>query len=197
MEAPARGPAIPRLHVVTDDAVLARVEFPRRAAGLLSAGGGAVALHVRGPGTPGGPIREAARARAGPARASGACLGVNDRVDVALAGGAAGAHLGVRSLPVPEARRLLGPARLLGVSVHSEAEGASAAAEGADWIFAGTIYDTASHPGLTPKGPAFVERVAEASAGVTPPIASTGTPGRVAEVLAHGAAGVAVIRGIW
>ena len=189
--------AVPRLHLVTDDAVLARPGFRSRAAALLAAGGAALALHVRGPRTPGGPLLDLVRALREPACASGALLIVNDRLDVALAGGAHGAHVGARSLPVAEARRLLGPRRRLGASVHTVAEGAEAAGGGADWIFAGTVYETASHPGRRGLGPAFAGRVAGASAGV--PVLAIGgvTPERVGEVLAAGAAGVAVIRGIW
>ena len=188
---------VPRLHLVTDDAVLSRPGFLSQAGELLAAGGASVALHVRGPGMPGGPLLGWARALREPARASGAWLVVNDRVDVALAAGADGAHLGTRSLPVAEARRLLGHSRRLGVSVHTAAEGAEAAAGGADWIFAGTIYETASHPGHPGLGPAFAGRVAGASAGV-PALGIGGvTPGRVGEVLAAGAWGVAVIRGVW
>jgi thiamine-phosphate pyrophosphorylase len=188
---------VPRLHLVSDDEVLARGGFVDAASALLELGGAALALHVRGPGMPGGPLLELARSLRAPARAAGAMLVVNDRVDVALAAEADGAHLGARSLPAAEARRLLGPGRRLGVSVHAAAEAAEAAVGGADWIFAGTIWATESHPGRPGAGPALVGRVVEASAGV--PVLAIGgvTPSRVGEALAAGAWGVAVIRGIW
>jgi len=206
MTAPSRvGSAVPRLHLVTDDAVLARPGFVQAASPLLARGGAAVALHVRGPATPGGPLLELARALREPARAAGAWLVVNDRVDVALAAGADGAHLGARSLPVSAARRLLRSGMGLGVSVHAAAEGAEAAAAGADWIFVGTIWETASHPGRSGQGPGLVAAVASAVAsavggapGRVPVLAIGGvTPQRVAEVLAAGGTGVAVIRGVW
>ncbi|MHB1192738.1 MAG: thiamine phosphate synthase [Longimicrobiales bacterium] len=188
---------VPRLHLVTDDAVLSRPGFRSRAADLLAIGGAAVALHVRGPGTPGGTLLELVRSLLGPARASGSLLVVNDRVDVALCAGAGAAHLGARSLPLADARRIFGARGCLGVSVHAVAEGAEAAAGGADWIFAGTTYETESHPGRPGLGPAFAGSVAEVVAGV--PVLAIGgvTPGRVEEVLAAGAWGVAVIRGVW
>lgn len=187
----------PRLHLVTDDAVLSRPGFRPRAEALLAAGGPALAFHVRGPGTPGGTLLDLVRSLRDPAGASGSLLVVNDRVDVALAAGAGGTHLGVRSLPLAEARRILGARGRLGVSVHTVAEGAEAAAGGADWIFAGTIYGTQSHPGRRGLGAAFAGRVAEAAAGV--PVLAIGgvTPGRVGDLLAAGAWGVAVIRGVW
>jgi thiamine-phosphate diphosphorylase len=193
------GPArpVPRLHVVTDDTVLTRPGFRECAAAVLAAGGAALALHIRGPATSGGPLVEEARALLAPARAAGTWLVINDRVDVALAVGADGAHLGVRSLPVSVARRLLGSPGRVGASVHSMAEAETAVTEGAEWIFAGTVYGTPSHPGQKPAGPAFLGDVARVAGGV--PVLAIGgvTPGRVAEVLAAGAWGVAVIRGVW
>jgi thiamine-phosphate pyrophosphorylase len=188
---------VPRLHLITDDAVLRRPGFTSHAAALLAVGGTALALHVRGLGTPGGTLLELVRSLRGPARASGSLLVVNDRVDVALCAGADGAHLGARSLPLADARRIFGARGCLGVSVHAVAEGAAAAAGGADWIFAGTIYETETHPGRPGLGPAFAGRVAEVARGV--PVLAIGgvTPGRVGEVLAGGAWGVAVIRGVW
>lgn len=189
--------SVPRLHVITDDSVLDRPNFREAAAAVLRAGCAALALHVRGPATPGGRLLAVARALGAPARAAGSWLVVNDRVDVALAAGADGAHLGVRSLSVAVARRLLGPGVRVGASVHSLAEAEAAAEEGADWIFAGTIYGTPSHPGREPAGPAFAGDVARAARGA--PVLAIGgvTPGRVHNVLEAGAAGVAVIRGVW
>src|SRR5207249_4389843 len=74
-----------------------------------------------------------------------AWLIVNDRIDVALALGADGAQLGVRSLPVADARRAA-PQMRLGASVHSVAEAVAAVGDGASWVVLGTIYPTRSHP---------------------------------------------------
>jgi thiamine-phosphate pyrophosphorylase len=121
---------------------------------------------------------------------------VNDRLDIALAVGAAGVHLGIRSLPPSEARRLLGAGRLLGVSVHSASEAVEAAESGADYLFVGTLFETPSHPGAAPRGPEFMGSVASR---VALPLVGIGgvTPERAAEVLASGGHGVAAIRGIW
>ncbi len=193
----ARAPAPPSFHVVTDDDVLSRPGFVETACALLRVGGSALALHVRGPRTPGGPLLALARSLVEAAGAEGSWLVVNDRVDVALAAGAAGVHLGERSLPVTEARRLLGARARVGASVHSARAGADAAREGADWIFAGTVYPTPSHPGLGARGAGFVAEVA-AAAGGRPVLAIGGvTRPRIAEVMTAGASGVAVIRGVW
>jgi len=69
---------------------------------------------------------------------------INDRIDVALAVDADGVHLGVQSLPVTAARKLLGPDRLLGVSTHHLVEIAAAAQDGADFVTFGPIFYTAS-----------------------------------------------------
>jgi len=67
---------------------------------------------------------------------------VNDRVDVALLVKADGVHLGQMDLPVAQARRLLGPARIIGVSTHNEREARKALARGPDYIAVGSIFPT-------------------------------------------------------
>ncbi|GMV05135.1 MAG: thiamine-phosphate synthase [Gemmatimonadota bacterium] len=188
---------VPRLHVVTDDAVLADPAFPSRARRLLVQGGAGLALHVRGPRTPGGTLLRLAAPLAAAAAEAGALLVVNDRVDVALASGAAGVHLGRRSLPVAEAKRLLPSGVLVGASVHGAGEAAQAQACGADWAFVGSVWATPSHPDVAGGGPALLRAAAEAAPRV--PLLAIGgvTPARVGEALRAGAHGVAVIRGIW
>ena len=197
---------IPKLHLVTDDEILARPDFEERALevcemfGTLQPGdggvvGGSVALHLRGPRTTGRRLARLARLLYESAAASGIRFLVNDRLDVALAVGAAGVHLGTRSVPATEARRFLGASRLLGVSVHSESEAVEAATSGADFLFVGTRFETRSHP-TAARGAELMGLVA---ARVDLPLVGIGgvTPERVAEVLASGAYGVAAIRGIW
>lgn len=193
----APGGRIPRLHVVTDDAVLADPAFSARARGLLLQGGAGLALHVRGPRTPGGTLLRLAAPLAAAAAEAGALLVVNDRVDVALASRAVGVHLGRRSLPLAEARHLLPSGVLVGVSVHGAGESAEAQAGGADWVFVGSVWATPSHPDRAGGGPALLRAAAEAAPGV--PLLAIGgvTPARVGEALRAGAHGVAVIRGIW
>jgi thiamine-phosphate pyrophosphorylase len=70
----------------------------------------------------------------------GAPLIVNDRVDVAIAAGADGAHLASTSFAVADARTLLGPARLIGVSTHRVEEVAQAASDRADFAVFGPVY---------------------------------------------------------
>lgn len=122
-----------------------------------------------------------------------ALLFVNDRVDVAIACGADGVQLGERSLPVDAARALTGDRLLIARSVHS-VEGARGAA-GADLLVLGTIYPSASHPGEPGAGPRLVRNVVRA---VSVPVVGIGgiTPDNAPEVMAAGAAGVAVVAAI-
>jgi thiamine-phosphate pyrophosphorylase len=74
----------------------------------------------------------------------GAPLIVNDRIDVAIAVGAEGTHLASSSFTIADARALLGPGRLIGISTHTAEEVAMAEAHGADFAVFGPIYDPLS-----------------------------------------------------
>lgn len=189
--AEARSRTFPPLHVVTGDEVLARPGFARRASAVQEAGGARLAFHLRGPRTGGRTLFELASGLAPAAHGRGAALLVNDRVDVALAAGADGVQLGRRGMLPADARRLVGAGRLLGCSVSPGDE----APEEADFLLVGSVYATASHPGRAGSG---AERLAEMTGTALPVIAIGGiTPERVAEVRGAGAAGVAVLRGVW
>jgi thiamine-phosphate pyrophosphorylase len=69
---------------------------------------------------------------------------VNDRVDLALEVGADGVHLGQEDLPYFEARKMLGPDKIIGVTVHSVAEALAAQAAGADYLGVSPIFSTAT-----------------------------------------------------
>ena len=186
---------IPRLHVVTDDRILARADFPAAALEVLEAGGGRIAIHVRGPRTSGRALYRAAAGLIGPARRTGAWLVVNDRVDVALVLGINRVHLGGRSMPARVARRLLGSDGRVGRSVHSAAEAGGDHGR-IDYVFAGAVFATPSHPGIAPGGLGLVRTVAAASPA---PVVGIGgiTPARAGRVLSAGARGLAVIRAVW
>ena len=77
---------------------------------------------------------------------------VNDRVDVALAADADGVHLGARSIPIAAARRILGPDKIIGCSVHNLDEAGQAEASGADYLLLGPLFPTGSHPDRPPLG---------------------------------------------
>lgn len=72
---------------------------------------------------------------------------INDRLDIALAVDAAGAHIGQEDLPAALARKLLGPDKLLGVTAATVAEALSAQEAGADYLGSGAVYPTGTKPG--------------------------------------------------
>ncbi|MQA92180.1 MAG: thiamine phosphate synthase [Gemmatimonas sp.] len=187
--------SLPRLHLVTDDAVLERPDFRSLTRDLLFEGRARVALHLRGPGLSGRRLWELAVDCASIAEETGALLFINDRVDIALACDAAGVQLGRMAIPVGRARRLLGTRFLIGASIHSPDEAKRAIAEGADFVVAGTLFETPTHPDRPPAGVAWLAGLS--NLGV--PVIGIGgvSRERVDDVLGGGAYGVAAIRGIW
>jgi thiamine-phosphate pyrophosphorylase len=130
-------------------------------------------------------------------RRHGRLLAVNDRADVALAAGADVLHLGQDDLPVPVARRILGPDVLIGRSSHSPAQAGAAAQEpGADYFCAGPVWATPTKPGRPATGPELLAHVARA-APARPWFAIGGISlARLDDVLAAGATRVVVVRAI-
>ena len=119
---------------------------------------------------------------------------VNDRLDVALAAGADGVHLGRDDLPVDEARRLAPPDFLIGASAHDPSEIELAQRSDADYAGLGAFYPTRTKTGATPldRGdPAW--RVGGSGKALTIPVVAIGgiTAGRVAEVM-----GLPVVTGV-
>lgn len=186
---------IPRLHLVTDDRVLGLSRFSELAIQAMEEGKSRVALHLRGPGSGGRVLWERARELAPVARTTGSLLLINDRVDVALLVDVGGVHLPERSFPVSVARELLPEGLLVGRSVHDEA--AVEGLERPDFLLAGTLYSTPSHPGQAGVGPGRVARLRAANPGL--PIVGIGgvTLDRVDPVLDAGAHGVALLRAVW
>lgn len=127
-------------------------------------------------------------------RPAGATVVVNDRLDVALAAGADGVHLGSSDLAVSSARRIA-PELLIGATCRSRADIVAAERDGADYAGFGPVFATVSKIGLPePLGPAALTP----AAGVLPLVAIGGINARRARaVVAAGASGVAVIGGVW
>src|SRR5579875_173390 len=145
------------------------------------------------------------RAMIGAARALRAVLAparipllVNDRVDVALAAQADGVHLGQDDMEAADARRLLGPAAVIGLSVKTLEEAEAVPLDVVDYVAVGGVFATASkqNPG-PPIGLDGLRRIAGAlrrRRADLPLCAIAGiTAGNAAEVIAAGADGVAVI----
>ena len=130
-------------------------------------------------------------------RRHGALLAVNDRADVALAAGADVLHLGQDDLPVPVARRILGPGPLIGRSSHSPEQAAVVAAEdGTDYFCAGPLWATPTKQGRPGTGLGLLSHVA--LLGAKRPWFAIGgiSLDRLDAVRAGGATRVVVVRAI-
>jgi len=132
-------------------------------------------------------------------RESGVLFIVNDALEVAMAVGADGVHLGQDDLPVAEARKLLHPMGvknfLIGASTHSLEQALEAEKQGADYIGIGPVFATPTKPTYNPVGVELVRDVA--SRVKTPHVAIGGIDAsNVAEVLAAGAWRIAVVRAV-
>lgn len=177
---------LPRLHAVTDERIARWSDLDTRARAIGAAG--PVALHARGHSLSGRDhLQLALRLRTATER-----LFVNDRLDVALAAGAAGVQLSSTGLTPAEARPW-SSTWWIGVSVHTPEE--AAAARGADYLLVGPVFATPTHPEAEPLG---VRGLASFVRLGIPVVAIGGiTPANARDVVAGGAYGVAVIRALW
>lgn len=182
------------LHVLTDR------EWSRGRATLavaeLAIAGGATVIQLRDKTASTRALVEEGLALRQLTRAHGALLIVNDRVDLALAVEADGAHVGQDDMPARLARQLLGPERILGVSAGTLEEGMAAVAAGADYLGVGPIYATR---GKADAGaPTGVALLGELAARFPVPLVAIGgiTAANAADVVRAGAAGVAVITAV-
>lgn len=120
---------------------------------------------------------------------------INDRVDVAVAVGADGVHLGQDDLPVSVARQMLGPDRILGKSTHSLEQALEADREAVDYLAVGPIYPTPTKPDYPSVGVTLIDQV---RARVCKPLVVIGgvDQATLPEVLRAGASCVAVVRAV-
>lgn len=128
--------------------------------------------------------------------AHGALLVVNDRLDVALACGAGGVHLGQDDLPAERARLLAGEELVIGVSAATPAEAAAAEAAGADYLGVGAVFATASKPDAG--SPIGLQGLAAVTRSTALPVVAIGgiAPDNAALAVAAGAVGVAAISAV-
>jgi thiamine-phosphate diphosphorylase len=185
-----------RLHlvVITDR----RAAAPRSVLEVVAAGlgAGAPAVQLRDKDADARSLHEAGEALLALTRPAGALLFVNDRVDVALALGADGVHVGPDDLPVAALRRAVPPHFLIGASTDDPEVAADLARDGASYIGCGTVYRTSTKADAGAViGLEGLDRVARA---VPVPVVGIGgiTPERSAEVARTAAAGVAVVSAV-
>src|SRR5215472_8371324 len=197
-----------QLYLITDrrlaaasGGLIATVEAALKG-GAEIARSGAIAVQLREKDLPARELYELALAVRPICRRFGAPLIVNDRIDVAIAAGADGAHLASTSFDIADARTLLGPFRLIGVSTHRPEEITVAAEDGADFAVFGPVYNPLSKGAYGPaKGLSALADAVKAAKGM--PLFALGgiNKSRAAEIaaLAPGSrpSGIAVIGAVF
>ncbi len=184
-----------RLYVVTDEKVSrgrSHLEVAEKAIR-----GGADVIQYRDKSSPSGELYRIALAMRKLTRDAGIPLIINDRLDIALAVGADGLHVGQDDMPASVSRRLLPPGMILGVSTELPEEALRAEKDGADYIGVGPIFEargTKADAG-SPKGPGMIAPI---RAVCRLPIVAIGgiKSGNARSVLEAGADAVAVISDI-
>lgn len=158
--------------------------------------GGVRCVQLREKDLPARALLELARAMRSLTDRFGARLLINDRVDIALAAGADGVHLGEEGMPAAVARKLLGSGRLIGVSCHGRGGAAAAVAQGADFITFGPVYPTPSKAAYGE--PVGIGQLAATTQEIHIPVFALGgiKEANIPEALAAGAAGIALISAI-
>jgi thiamine-phosphate pyrophosphorylase len=185
-----------RLIVITD----ARIAAPRPVDDVVQAAleAGAPAIQLRDKAATAAELFQHALHLVTLTRPYGALLFVNDRLDVALAAGADGVHLGPHDLSIPAARQAARqggrPDLILGASTDDPARAAQAARDGADYIGCGAVFGTTSKDDLGDER-IGIDQLAQVVQAVDIPVVGIGGihPDNVSQVAQTGAVGVAVI----
>jgi thiamine-phosphate pyrophosphorylase len=180
-----------RLYAITPDGSPESIEE------LVSAWlrGGVDVVQLRHKSLPRGQLLDLARRLAKACAEAKALFIVNDHLDVALLSGAGGVHLGPDDLSTAAARKVAGPALVLGASASTPAAGVAAVREGADYLGTGPAYET---PIKTEKHVIGPQGVAAVQAAVVVPVFAIGgvDRARLPEVIAAGLRRVCVIRAL-
>jgi thiamine-phosphate diphosphorylase len=195
-------PEVKNTHPIVCLVSAGRMHLDPRAAAMVqrfaamaghAAAAGIDLIQLREPGLDAAQLVELAGAAIEAVAGSSTRVVVNDRLDVALAAGAAGVHLRADSVPARAARTLTPPGFLIGRSVHGLEE-TRAQAPAADYLIAGTVFPSRSKPAdRAVIGTDGLRHIVEAAAGM--PVLAIGgvTVERVGEIAAAGAAGIAAI----
>ena len=183
-----------RLYAVTDRAWVGRQTLPEQVEAALK--GGATCVQLREKELDGAAFLEEARTLAALCRRYGVPLIINDNVEVALASGADGVHVGQEDLTVEQVRRMAGDRLIVGVSAHSVEQALAAQAGGADYLGVGAVFATAT------KSDAHVlprETLAEICRAVDIPVVAIGGIGEdnLLQLAGTGVDGAALVSAIF
>ena len=182
----------PCLCLVTDRRLVPAGDLPARIAQAVA--GGVNLVQLREKDLAGGDLLGLA-SEIQDALSGSAPLIVNERVDVARSAGASGVQLGEAALSPGHARRILHDGSVIGRSVHSVEGAIQAERDGADFLLAGTMFASSSHPGEEPSGPDLIARI---TSRCSIPVIGIGgiNASNAGQVIEAGAVGVAVISAI-
>ena len=185
---------IGKLHVITDTTIQSRLTHAELAERAIEGGADTIQFRQKAGSTR--ELVESAQTVQAVCGAHNVSLIVNDRADIALATGAAGAHFGQDDLPIAVGQRILPPEMIIGASARTEEKILEAISAGADYIGFGPIYQTSSKPDAEmPKGLEALRRMSEIAQ--CPVIAIGGITAETAyEVIRAGAHGIAVISAV-
>jgi len=181
--------SVPRLYAITDAAAArSHVDQVRELAAA-----GVVWIQIRDKHADARALYEIVVAALEAVRGTASRILVNDRVDVARAAGAHGAHVGQEDLPADAARAILGRDAILGVSTHSVAQAAATSALPVDYVAIGPVFSTSTK--ANPDPVVGLEGIAAVRAVVSRPLVAIGgiTLERAPSVIAAGADSVAVV----
>ena len=182
------------LHVLTD--TLLQDRYSHLDLARLAAAGGADTVQYRQKTGTTRDMIKTAEAMQKICTQAGITFIVNDRVDVAIASGAHGVHLGQDDFPVRRARDLLGPDRIIGVSGGNLEEAQQGIADGADYVGFGPIYSTGSKPDAgTAQG---LDKLSQMVRNLSVPVIAIGgiDAAAAADVIRAGAHGIAIISAV-
>ena len=183
-----------RLYAVTDRSWLNGGRLVDAVAAALD--GGATFVQLREKALDPADILAEARQLAALCHARQVPFVVDDNVDIALAAGADGVHVGQSDLAARRARALLGPDKILGVSAHNAAEALAAQADGADYLGCGAAFVTGTK---LDAHPVSAETMRAVTAAVDIPVVAIGgiSAANISQLNGRGLAGVAVVSGIF
>ncbi|KAI3425347.1 hypothetical protein D9Q98_009111 [Chlorella vulgaris] len=184
-----------RVYAVTDPRCNAANGRSNAEAIQLALDGGVTVVQLREKDIEGGAFMEQAAAVLEVCRSRGVPLLINDRVDVALAVGADGVHVGQGDLPAATVRRMIGPDRILGVSVKTPEQAVQAELDGADYLGAGAVFPT----GTKESEVIGLQQLAAICQSVSIPVVSIGgvKASNAGETVLAGCAGAAVVSDIF
>jgi thiamine-phosphate pyrophosphorylase len=189
---------LPALYAIVDVDVSARAGFAPRDLCRAYLAGGARLIQLRAKSMASGPLLDLASAMSEDVRAAGGMMILNDRADLTVLADASGVHVGQEDLPAEEARRLVGPDRIVGSSTHTRQQIEVAVATPISYLAVGPMFETATKDtGYTAVGLALLRdavTIASAHPRRLPVVAIGGiTLDRAPALIDAGAASVAII----